>query len=127
MGKVTAWLEQAADDAVAGDTVLVTFAGHGDQVDDYDGDELRDQALVLYDNLLVDDAIYRLLERFKERVRVFFVFDCCYGESAITYLMRWRRPPPLPALRLRRHVRIAAIRTPSETAGQRGCPASLRL
>jgi Caspase domain len=70
--------------AARGDTVLVTFAGHGERVRDLDGDEpAGDQALVLYDSFLLDDEIYEILTGFRQGVSVIFVADCCYGGSII--------------------------------------------
>jgi hypothetical protein len=84
----TWFIETAETKAMPGDLVLFTFAGHGDRVRDTDHDEAGDQALVLYDRLLIDDEIYKLLKRFKPDVRVVVVADCCYGGSVIQVVRR---------------------------------------
>lgn len=84
--RVEAELRSAAARARSGDLVVFTFAGHGDEVDDLDGDEPHDQAFVLHDRYLVDDAVYAILGTFDRGVRVVMVADCCYAGSIITNL-----------------------------------------
>jgi hypothetical protein len=86
LSAVTNWLKSTASKAKADDIVLFTFAGHGDLVMDSDGDEPVDQAMVLYDSLLIDDEIYERLGNFVEGVRVVVVADCCYGGSIISMM-----------------------------------------
>lgn len=73
-----AWL---ASNAHRGDTVLISYSGHGGQVPDRSGDEQDglDETWVLYDGMLPDDAINALISRFTKGVRVIVVSDSCHS------------------------------------------------
>jgi hypothetical protein len=109
---VTGWFTDTANKARKGDIVLFTFAGHGDQLRD-GGDEPKDQAIVLYDRLLIDDSIYLLLKKFEPGVRIVFVTDCCYSGTIFTVASPPdaapdARPQPRPAFG-RPNVRAEAL------------------
>jgi len=55
---------------------------------DFDDDEpdLKDETLVLYDRMLVDDEIFSLLSEFREGVRVHLVFDSCHSGTVFKQL-----------------------------------------
>ena len=63
------------------DEILITFSGHGTSVPDRDGDELngRDEALCLYDKLVIDDEIYYILKRASDDVHITFIADNCHS------------------------------------------------
>jgi hypothetical protein len=68
-----------------GDILLLTLAGHGvKHVDSGDPDERRDQAFLLFDHVLVDDALYDLLEKIPVAARVIIVAEACYSGSIAT-------------------------------------------
>ncbi|MGD9701146.1 MAG: caspase family protein [Acidimicrobiia bacterium] len=109
--KVIAGIKKAAKALVAGDTFLVTYAGHGGQVPDTNGDEAKkdpnergeyadkyDETWVLYDRELIDDELYALWAMFAPKVRIIVLSDSCHS-GTITR----DRPPtidPLPSRRM---------------------------
>ncbi|MBX3747339.1 MAG: caspase family protein [Verrucomicrobiae bacterium] len=64
-----------------GDTLLFTFAGHGGQVPDLDGDEsdAMDETLCLWDRQWVDDEIHAEIARFRPGVRILIIADSCHS------------------------------------------------
>jgi hypothetical protein len=83
---VTDALTRAAADLVDGDTLLVTYSGHGGQVPDTNGEEgadAMDETWVLYDRQLVDDELYALWAAFKPGVRVFVLSDSCHSGTVV--------------------------------------------
>lgn len=95
-------IRSAAETCRPGDIFLYTYAGHGTQVPDVNGDEPDDQvdeAFCLYDGMLIDDEIYDLWRGFKEGVRVLVVSDSCHSGS-VTRAIRAAPPPGAPRKRL---------------------------
>lgn len=91
------------DQAQAGDSLLITYSGHGTFVPDAEGDEpdARDEGLCPYDidkgNVLLDDEIHALFMKRPARVRLVLISDSCHSGSVI----RWAPPDrdsdaPLP-------------------------------
>jgi hypothetical protein len=89
--------------AGAGDSLIITYSGHGTFVPDTQGDEpdARDEALCPYDidrgNVLLDDEIHALFQRRPARVKLVLISDSCHSGSVI----RWAPPDrdsdaPLP-------------------------------
>lgn len=83
-------VKEAAKKLGKGDIFLFSYAGHGGQVPDFDGDELQgpdgdtlDETLCLYDGQLIDDELHRLWAEFAEGVRIVAVFDCCHSGSVV--------------------------------------------
>jgi hypothetical protein len=78
----TGFMRRAISDLYDGDSLLVTFSGHGSQVPntsaDAEADNL-DETLCFYDRMLLDDEFYALLAQFREGVRVHAVFDSCHS------------------------------------------------
>lgn len=73
----------AAKTLKKGDILLLTYAGHGGQVADRNGDEGDDydETWCLYDRQLVDDELYALWGRFPKGVRILMVSDSCHSGS----------------------------------------------
>jgi hypothetical protein len=87
--KVKGEIERAADLLQSGDLFLFTFAGHGCPVRESGGPgdepDLHDEAFVLFDRLLLDDYLRRVLwPKFKKGVRIVGVADCCHSGSILT-------------------------------------------
>ncbi|MDQ4069399.1 MAG: caspase family protein [Actinomycetota bacterium] len=87
---VKAAINAASADLVAGDIFLMTYAGHGGQVPDANGDEAsdalggyigdaKDETWCLFDRMLVDDELYALLGGFREGVRIIVISDSCHS------------------------------------------------
>lgn len=76
-------ISAAADKLSAGDIFFLTFAGHGGQVKDMDGDEEdgKDETWCLYDGQLLDDELNVLWAKFNPGVRVLVLSDSCHSGS----------------------------------------------
>lgn len=76
-------MKELASSTDPGDTVIITYAGHGGQVADTDGDEVdfKDETLVLYDGLLIDDEIKNCFYNFRVGVNVIWITDSCHSGS----------------------------------------------
>jgi hypothetical protein len=72
--------------AASGDTVVITFSGHGTYVPDTNGDEIDglDEALCPYDlqtggGALIDDDIHAMFASRKSGVRIVLISDSCHS------------------------------------------------
>ena len=79
--KVLAALRKASSTLKAGDYFLLSFSGHGGQVDDVTGeeDDKLDETWCLFDSQLIDDELYLELSRFAAGVRVLVLSDSCHS------------------------------------------------
>jgi hypothetical protein len=69
----------------AGDALLFTFSGHGSQVPSVslgEEDDGLDETLCLFDRMLLDDELHRLICEVPEGVSVTLVFDSCHSGTA---------------------------------------------
>jgi len=73
----------AAEELTAGDTLLLTYSGHGGQIPDLDSDEEDsfDETWVLHDRQVLDDELYAAYSRFTAGVRVAVFSDSCHSGS----------------------------------------------
>jgi metacaspase-1 len=95
-------IEKAAKELVEGDIFLLTYSGHGGQINDIDnqGPDGLDETWVLYDRELVDDELYAMWSLFRPGVRICFLSDSCH--SGITTKEMFFNPGPyLPRLEAR--------------------------
>lgn len=76
-------LEGAAAELTSGDTLLLTYSGHGGQVPDTDGDEEdgMDETWVLFDRQVLDDELRAAYRAFAPGVRVAVTSDSCHSGS----------------------------------------------
>ena len=76
-------IKALAEIAQPEDLVMITYSGHGGQIMDLNNDEpdRNDETWVLYDDELVDDKIFQLLQLFQEDVRVLIISDSCHSGS----------------------------------------------
>ena len=79
----------AAQQLSRGDYFLLTFSGHGGQVDDVNGDEVdgKDDTWVLFDRMVVDDELYSLWSQFAAGVRIFVLSDSCHSGAVLKELV----------------------------------------
>ena len=87
---VTDAISKAAKASKPGDIFLMSYAGHGGQVSDFNGDEEDniDETLCLYDGQVIDDELYVLWSQFPADVRILLVYDCCHsGTTARSRLL----------------------------------------
>jgi hypothetical protein len=82
-------IRDAANRLNAGDLLLITYAGHGTQIPDRDGDEPMDQAWVVYDRLIIDDELFLEWTRFQEGVRILVVSDSCHSGTITSLMMKF--------------------------------------
>ncbi len=78
---LTSALEKASQKLESGDTLLLTYSGHGGQVPDANGDEKdrMDETWVLFNRQMVDDELYSLFGTFKPGVRIAIFSDSCHS------------------------------------------------
>jgi hypothetical protein len=95
-------IEKAAKGLVEDDFFLLTYSGHGGQINDVNNNEPDglDKTWVLYDRELVDDELYAMWSRFRPGVRVFVLFDSCHSGTR-TKAMFLNPAPFIPHLETR--------------------------
>jgi metacaspase-1 len=78
-------IARASQNLSSGDILLLTYSGHGGQVQDVNGDEDdgQDETWVLYDRMLVDDELYSLWSQFGSGVRIFVLSDSCHSGTIL--------------------------------------------
>jgi metacaspase-1 len=81
----------ASRDLGPGDTLVFTFAGHGGEVPDLNGDEedqrrKRDQTLVCYNRQLIDDELRACWGLFRPGVRILMLADSCHSGTVARVL-----------------------------------------
>ena len=82
-GAISKSLKAAAEELSTGDIFFLTFAGHGGQLKDMDGDEADgiDETWCLYDGQLLDDELNVLWADFDPGVRILVLSDSCHSGS----------------------------------------------
>lgn len=84
-------LDTLADELHAGDALLLTYSGHGGQIEDAlsrtPGDEDKDETWCLYNRQVLDDELYTAFSRFKAGVRISVIADCCHSGTSIRELI----------------------------------------
>jgi hypothetical protein len=79
---VTNAIASATQSLQSEDIFLLTYSGHGSQIDDetHDEDEDgKDETLVLFDRNMLDDELFELWGRFRPAVRILFISDSCHS------------------------------------------------
>ena len=86
---VLAQLEGLATELVAGDTLIISYSGHGGQVPDRNMDEpdRLDETWCLYDGQLVDDELYWAWGKFAPGVRIAVFSDSCHSGTVLKYAL----------------------------------------
>lgn len=74
-----------ADSLAAGDTLVVSYAGHGGQLPDRnrDEDDNLDETWCLYDGELLDDELYTAWAAFQPGVRIAVFSDSCHSGTVL--------------------------------------------
>lgn len=87
-------IAEAAAELKTGDVFLLTYAGHGSQIPDFNGDEDdgADETLCLYDGMLIDDELYELWSRFGDDVRIVMISDSCHSGTVSRTVRRNAEP-----------------------------------
>jgi hypothetical protein len=94
---VLAAIRAAARQTTSGGFFLLTFSGHGGQVQDVNGDEMdaKDETWCLYDGQLVDDELRFELGRFAEGSRILVIADCAACGTVERTFAPDPDPPPV--------------------------------
>lgn len=84
---------EAAQELEAGDICLVTYSGHGGQINDATSDEPdgKDETWVLWDRQLLDDELDGLWSGFQAGVRIFVLSDSCHSGTVLRMMSFNRR------------------------------------
>lgn len=74
-------LQRSAAELESGDTLLLTYSGHGGQIPDTNSDEAdaQDETWVLFDRQMVDDELYTAYSNFAAGVRIAVFSDSCHS------------------------------------------------
>jgi metacaspase-1 len=110
---VLAAIKAAAQQLQPGDIFFLSYAGHGGQVPDRNGDEAddMDETWCLYDRELVDDELYALWCAFPAGVRILMLSDSCHS-GTIAKAVEEETKEPGPAMRvLPQEVQAATYRS----------------
>ena len=88
-------LEWLVKDAKAGDVLVFHYSGHGAQVRDRDGDELKDHMDEMicpydldWDNPFTDDDLHNIFKDLKPEVNLTVVLDCCHSGNGLREMIR---------------------------------------
>jgi hypothetical protein len=78
-------ISSAAAQLTAGDCLIVSYAGHGGQLRDLNGDEADrfDETWCLYDGELLDDELFALWRKFAAGVRIILISDSCHSGTIL--------------------------------------------
>lgn len=75
------FLDYCAANCKKGDTVFITYSGHGGQLFDQSNDEKdkADETICLYDGQVPDDEINAAFARLRKGVKIIFITDSCHS------------------------------------------------
>jgi hypothetical protein len=78
-------IRRAAAALNSGDIFMLSYSGHGGQVDDVTGEETdrKDETWCLFDGELIDDELYALWTEFRPEVRILVFSDSCHSGTAV--------------------------------------------
>jgi hypothetical protein len=95
-------IAKAAKELVEDDFFLLTYSGHGGQINDVTNDEpdALDETWVLYDREIVDDELYAAWSLFRPGVRILVLSDSCHS-GTMTKAMFLDPAPHVPRLEAR--------------------------
>lgn len=96
-------LENLITSAEADDTVVFTYSGHGTNVIDTSGDEGDgyDEALYVYDGILLDDELRAVIQKTKPGVHLVIISDSCFSGTVTrvspTGIPRYMKTDEIPS------------------------------
>jgi hypothetical protein len=89
-------LKSFAQRMVGGDQLFISYSGHGTRVPDLNTEETeedeKDEAMVLYDRLVIDDELKALWPLFHEDVKIFLINDSCNNGTLTRYMFECLEP-----------------------------------
>lgn len=79
----------------SGDTLVVTYSGHGSQMTDENGDEVddADETWCLFDGQMIDDELRWIWSSAAAGARILLVSDSCHSGSIVWATVYAARPP----------------------------------
>lgn len=81
---INAW-RKMVEQAEPGDTLILTYSGHGSQINDIDSNEEpdgKDEILDLYEGYIIDDELTKLFKK-ASAYKIVFLADACYSGGLI--------------------------------------------
>jgi metacaspase-1 len=110
-------LQDAAAALSTGDILLLTYSGHGGQLEDEDFDEedSQDETWVLWDREVLDDELNYAFSAFSNGVRIFMLSDSCHSGTVSRVI--YRDVPKIPALRTLYRIPAGAKALPFKLRG----------
>ncbi len=74
--------------ANGGDQIVFTYSGHGTSVADTSGDEIDsyDEALYVYDGVLLDDELRKIIQKINPDVQMVVISDSCFSGTVTRIL-----------------------------------------
>lgn len=81
-------IEAAAATLAADDLFILTYSGHGGQIEDSNADEGDDldETWVLYNRQLIDDELYTMFSLFNAGVRILMFSDSCHSGTVARFV-----------------------------------------
>lgn len=79
-------IKNVLEKSVNGDTVLISYSGHGSNTRDLNGDEPdgKDEVVCAIDDNIKDDELYSLIvSNLKDGVKLRVIMDCCHSGSIL--------------------------------------------
>lgn len=70
-------LERLSEIMVDGDLLFLSYSGHGKQISSKDENDKKEEVLLLYDRIFLDDEFKKILINFKKRVSIFILTNSC--------------------------------------------------
>lgn len=86
--KFVFFMKQYAEELEAGDIFLLSFSGHGMQMETIDPEEEEDdmdEGWCFYDGFVRDKYLFQLWKLFKKGVRIIIVSDSCYSGDVFRF------------------------------------------
>jgi hypothetical protein len=82
-GNVLGFLDYSITELREGDSLIITYSGHGGILEDknYDEEDFQDETWCLYDRQLLDDELFTRFSRFKKGVNIVLISDSCHSGS----------------------------------------------
>jgi len=77
-------MKEIIEKSVANDVLVLQYSGHGTYTKDLNKDEIdgKDEAICLYNGLLIDDEINEIMSKVKDGVRCSVIFDSCFSGTS---------------------------------------------
>lgn len=124
-------VQKATKTLRAGDIFMMSYSGHGGQIDDFNGDEAdgKDETWCLYDGQMIDDELAELWTAFLPGVRILLLSDSCHSGTvakATELETLWNSAPPKSVKFLEMQRRFRLFNRPTRTPDTESEPSPIR-